>query len=81
MAPVEATLRFRVRAISLTGILFFASPRSLCFSAAVQTLPSARRDRSLVLASSLSVTFLPLHLDPRARPAGRGRHVGANLMR
>ncbi len=57
MVPVETTLRFRIRAIFLTGVLFFASPRSLCFSAAVHALSSARSDRSPVLAPSLSVTF------------------------
>jgi hypothetical protein len=59
MSPVEATLRFRVRAIFLMGVLFFASPRSLCFSAAVHALSSVGSDRSPVLAPSLSVTFGP----------------------
>jgi hypothetical protein len=31
MVPVEVTLRFRARAILLTAVLFFASPRSLSF--------------------------------------------------
>ena len=53
---LEATLRFRIRAIFLTGVLFFASPRSLCFSAAVHTLSSvrsARSPRSRLLSASL----------------------------
>jgi hypothetical protein len=63
IAPVEATLRFKVRAIFLAGVLFFASPRSLCFSAAVHALSSVFSDRSPVVASSLSVTFRPLRPD------------------
>src|SRR5207247_10738203 len=65
MFPVEATLRFRVRAIFLTGVLFFASPRSLCLSAAVHALSSVGSDRSLPLALSVCVTFRQLCLYPR----------------
>ena len=56
IVSVEATLRFRIRAIFLTGVLFFASPRSLCFSAAVHTLSSVRSvrsPRSRLLSASL----------------------------
>ncbi|MBR0794870.1 hypothetical protein JQ615_05625 [Bradyrhizobium jicamae] len=37
---VEATLRFKVRTILLSGAFVFANPRSFCSSAAIQARSS-----------------------------------------